>query len=106
MESTKMSKSPTVEKQNKKLRILCVHGYNNNPAIMEFMIKDFMHKLGDVAEFDSNIVGPYPSPSDPIPYFTKRNYSPPFPGWFVVHNLAKGTDREYLSVITQDEIDC
>jgi hypothetical protein len=37
--------------ENKKLKILCMHGFNNNKESFAYMTQGFREQYGDIAEF-------------------------------------------------------
>jgi hypothetical protein len=74
--------------EKKKLKILCLHGYNNNAETMKYMAEGLTSMMKDIADFhfldgpfdvDSNI---YPGE----PGLLKLGFKGPFKKWFVVSN--------------------
>ena len=64
-----------------KLRVLCLHGYNNNSRIMEFQMKNFISTFGAFIKFEF-LEGPLDvKDSEPIEYFVQRGVKPPFRHW-------------------------
>jgi len=56
---------------NRKLRILCLHGYNNTREIMMFQMQNFINTFGEICEFDF-LDGPRTATEKPIPYFVNK----------------------------------
>ena len=49
----------------RKLRILCLHGYNNNCEIMMFQMQNFINTMGELCDF-SFVEGPRNARDAPI----------------------------------------
>ena len=65
----------------KKLRILCLHGYNNNAEILKFQMRNFIETFGDLVEFDF-LDGPFEVLNEkPLSYFVAKGISPPYRHW-------------------------
>ena len=65
----------------KKLRILCLHGYNNKGEIMMFQMQNFINTFSDICEF-SFLDGPHDvKGQEPISYFVERGIAAPFKHW-------------------------
>lgn len=65
----------------KKLRILCLHGYNNTSEIMMFQMQNFINTFGELCEF-YYLDGPRAcTAEEPIPYFVKKGIKPPYKIW-------------------------
>ena len=65
----------------RKLRILCLHGYNNTGQIMMHQMQDFINTMGELCEF-SFIDGPLNAVGEPpIKYFISRGIIPPYKRW-------------------------
>ena len=67
-----------------KLKILCLHGYNNNAETMKFMAAGVTFMMKDIAEF-YYLDGPYQV--DPLtkpgePGLLKLGFKGPFNSWF------------------------
>ena len=83
------------EKQLKKLRILCFHGYSTNAEIMSWQMKNFMQTFSALCEF-TFLDGLVPATQIIDPRLNKL-FKPPFLGWMAfkhpstVHTSADGT---------------
>ena len=64
----------------KKLKILCLHGYNNTNEIMMFQMQNFINTFGEICEFNF-IEGPKPASEPPIKYFVQKGIKPPYKAW-------------------------
>lgn len=64
----------------KKLRILCLHGYNNTSEIMMYQMQNFINTMGELCEF-SFIEGPRDARDPPIKYFVNKGIVPPYKRW-------------------------
>ena len=45
------SEQTQAKTQPRKLRILCLHGYNNTSEIMMFQMQNFINTMSDLCEF-------------------------------------------------------
>jgi len=63
----------------RKLRILCLHGYNNTGEIMKFQMKNFIETFGDLCEF-TFLDGPAISQWPVIQHFVDRGIPAPYYG--------------------------
>ena len=73
-----------MEGKPKKLKILCLHGYNNNAETMNFMAAGVTYMMKDIAEF-YYLDGPYqvdPLTNPGEPGLLKRGFKGPFNKWF------------------------
>ena len=72
-----------------KLRILCLHGYNNTSEIMMFQMQNYINTYGDMCEF-TFLDGPmHVRPQEkPIKYFVKKGIKPPFKAWTLANKEA------------------
>ena len=70
--------------ENKKLKILCLHGYNNNAETMKYMAEGVTAMMKDIAEFhylDAPFeVNAETEPGEPG--LLKRGFKGPFKKWF------------------------
>ena len=85
----------------KKLRILCLHGYNNNCEIMMYQMQNFINTMSDLCEF-TFIEGPRNATVPPIKYFVERGIKPPYKRWMTniyspYRNLPDGTQEIAIS---------
>ena len=65
----------------KKLRILCLHGYNNNAAILKFQMRNFIETFGEFVEFGF-LDGPFEVLNEkPISTFVEKGITPPYRCW-------------------------
>ena len=91
--------------QPKKLRVLCLHGFNTSVGIMRFQMVNFMLTFGDICEF-TFIEGVMPCNSTPpIESFVKRGFVPPFRKWMfnkylTVRKLSDGTIEPVFNKVT------
>lgn len=70
-----------------KLRILCLHGWNNNADVMKFQMQSFIKTFGDLVEFDF-IDGPWEVVDDkPEKFLVAKGFKPPFRGWTQYTNI-------------------
>ena len=67
----------------RKLRILCLHGYNNTSEIMMYQMQNFINTMGDLCEF-SFIDGDRNAEEEPIEYFVERGIAPPYKKWMTI----------------------
>ena len=67
----------------RKLRILCLHGYNNTGEIMMYQMQNMINTLGDLCEFIF-IDGPKNSTEPPLKFFVDRGITPPYKVWLEV----------------------
>ena len=74
------SLSDATVKEPRKLRILCLHGYNNNCEIMMFQMQNFINTMGELCEF-SFIEGARNAKDPPIKYFVDKGIAPPYKRW-------------------------
>jgi len=58
---------------NKKLKILCLHGYNNTPEIFKFQLRYFIESYSKYADFIF-LDGPFACCQKPIGTFMKMGY--------------------------------
>jgi hypothetical protein len=66
-----------------KLRILCLHGYNNTKEVMMFQMQNFINTFGEICEF-TFLDGPlFVTGEKPIKYFVDKGIKPPFRSWIV-----------------------
>ena len=88
-------------KAPKKLRILCLHGYNNTTDIMMFQMQNFINTLGDLCEF-TFLEGPKNATKvPPIKYFVDKGIKPPYKKWMTLkyapyRSLPDGSTRMAL----------
>ena len=64
----------------KKLRILCLHGYNNNEPIMKFQMQNFIQTYSSIAEF-TFLDGPLNAEEKPLKFFVRKGIKPPYKSW-------------------------
>lgn len=67
-----------------KLKILCLHGINNNIGSFTFMTKGFRDLFSEVADFYF-LDGPFDIDAKtfpPEPVFIAKGFQPPFKEWF------------------------
>jgi len=64
----------------RKLRILCLHGYNNNSEIMMFQMQNFINTMGELCDF-SFAEGLRNAVEPPIKYFVDKGITPPYKTW-------------------------
>ena len=69
-----------MDSEPRKLRILCLHGYNNTCEIMMYQMQNFINTMSDLVEF-SFIEGIRNAQEQPIKYFVERGITPPFKSW-------------------------
>ena len=67
-------------KKTPKLRVLCLHGYNNTSAIMQEMLKDFQSRFSPIMDIIFTDA-PYGVPEPPIPFFVKKGFKTPYLSW-------------------------
>jgi hypothetical protein len=83
----------------RKLRILCIHGYNHTSATFRLGIEDTWHRtFGDIAEF-TYIEGPEIAQDPPLKYLLEKGFKKPFRAW------ANEKDH-YRPQISQDCSNC
>ena len=95
----------------KKLRILCLHGYNNTALIMMYQMQNFINTMGDICEF-TFIDGPQNVTREaPIKYFIQRGIKPPYKKWMTLkyepyRTLPDGTKKFQLqkSIVNFDDV--
>mmetsp|Transcript_26192 Transcript_26192/g.32746 ORF Transcript_26192/g.32746 Transcript_26192/m.32746 type:complete len:124 (+) Transcript_26192:39-410(+) len=98
-EWTTIKKVYTVEPR--KLRILCLHGYNNTSDIMMYQMQNFINTMGDLCDF-SFIEGIRNAKEAPIKYFVDRGIVPPYKSWMInkyipYRNMPDGTQEVAIS---------
>ena len=64
----------------RKLRILCLHGYNNNEPIMKFQMHNFIQTFAQIAEF-TFLDGPLNAEEKPLKFFVRKGIKPPYKSW-------------------------
>ena len=67
----------------KKLKILCLHGFNNNAESFDYMTRGFRDTFKDYAEFHI-IEGPFIIDQDVVPpeeQLVLKGFNPPFRSW-------------------------
>jgi len=67
-----------------KLKILCLHGYNNHEESFAYMTQGFRDRFGHMAEFHI-LDGPYlinEELSSPEPMLIQKGFKGPFRAWF------------------------
>jgi len=71
-----------------KLRILCLHGWNNTGTIMMYQMQNFVNTFGDLCEFQF-LDGPHvPTNTEPIKFFVDKGIVPPYKSWMRQKYLA------------------
>lgn len=76
--------------ENKRLKILCLHGYNNNAETMKYMADGVTAMMKDIADFHFLDA---PFDIDPVtqagePGLLKLGFKGPFKRWFNKANLT------------------
>ena len=90
-----------------KLKLLCLHGYNNTSEIMQFQMKNFIKSYEHIADF-TFIDGPFSCNLEPLEGFMEKGFegtmSKPFPdgdifiqehkdfryySWFALHKDSR-----------------
>ncbi len=66
-----------MENKPRKLKMLCIHGYNNNAEVLRDMLKDVIKLFDPVMEF-TFVDGPHLCLDPPIPALLKKGFKPPF----------------------------
>ena len=83
----------------KKLKILCLHGFNNNEETFRFMTEGFREMMRDIADFyfvdgtyqlDERIVPPEPA-------LTERGFKGPYKSWFEPIMAPSPAEKELIS---------
>lgn len=75
----------------RKLKILCLHGFNNHKEVFTYMTRGFREILSEVADFHF-IDGPFDIDEfviPPEPALVERGFKPPFKGWFSLIPLGE-----------------
>ena len=90
-----------VAREPRKLRILCLHGYNNTSEIMMYQMQNFINTMSDLCEF-SYIQGVRNAQEQPIKYFVERGIAPPYKSWMSMiykpyRSLPDGTQEVAIS---------
>ena len=70
--------------ENRKLKILCLHGYNNNAETMKYMAEGITGMMKDIAEFHF-LDAPFEVDSQTVPGepgLLKLGFKGPFKKWF------------------------
>ena len=68
----------------RKLRVLCLHGYNNTNEILMYQMQNFINTMGELVDF-SFIEGLRNVSSDPpIKYFVDKGIVPPYKRWMTM----------------------
>lgn len=70
---------------NKKLRVLCLHGYNTNSTVMHYQSRSFRQRYEHLIDFDF-IDAPNHCWIEPIQALLDKGFEPPFKGWYNVGN--------------------
>ena len=68
-------------KHPKKLRILCLHGYNNTIEIMRYQMVNFAKTFDDLCEF-TYIQGTWNCIEEPLYFSVSKGVQPPYKRWF------------------------
>lgn len=89
-----MAQTGNVNSPPKKLRILCLHGYNTNIEIMKYQVKNFEKTFEGLCEF-TFIQGIYDCPVPPISFFVKKGIQPPYKRWML--NKYKYTTKKQVA---------
>ena len=89
------------KQEAKKLRILCLHGYNNNSEIMMYQMQNFINTTSELCEF-TFIEGVDNAFAPPIKYFVDRGVTPPYKRWMLntysyYRNLPNGKQEIAIS---------
>ena len=71
----------------KKLRILCLHGFNTTKAIMKFQMANFTQAFDSICEFEF-IEAPSDCKEDPLAFFVKMGINPPYKQWALIPKNA------------------
>mmetsp|Transcript_15854 Transcript_15854/g.15268 ORF Transcript_15854/g.15268 Transcript_15854/m.15268 type:complete len:80 (+) Transcript_15854:3-242(+) len=66
--------------KSRKLKVLCLHGYNNTGDIFKFQLKPFMNSFSEVLEFHF-LDAPFETPDSPLKTFVDKGFPPPFRSW-------------------------
>ena len=86
-------------KQRRKLRVLCLHGYNTDSKVMEYQMRHFRQVFNEVMEF-TVVDAPFDCPEEP-PKELKR-FLPPVEGarlksWFQFHSWRTEAEQRSSS---------
>ncbi|CAI2376381.1 unnamed protein product [Moneuplotes crassus] len=80
--------------EQRKLRVLCLHGFYSNVDVMKVQIDYYQHIFGDFVQFEY-VNGPVRIPEDIVvdPIVAKM-FQGPFYGWFDMRKLGTGQEKE------------
>ena len=92
----------------RKLRILCLHGYNTNIEIMKYQLANFTDTFDSLCEF-TFIQGIYERPIAPIDFFVQKGVQPPYKSWMynqykMLRTLKDGTRESAWSKVTPNYV--
>lgn len=78
----------------RKLRILCLHGYNNTAEIMMYQMQNFINTMGELCEF-TFLEGLHNcDEAEPIKYFVDKGISPPYKKWMTLKYIPYRTAED------------